>query len=274
MTQTINPPLKWHGGKHYLAPKIIALMPPHVHYVEAFAGGLSVMLAKNPDGVSEVANDLNGWLTNFWKAMGDPDLFATFKRIIDAVPFSQPAFAESMEIVASSQFPEPTDRIRSAVHFFVACRQSMAGRMDSFTPLSRNRTRRGMNEQASAWMTAVEGLPAVAARLKRVVVLNMPAVKCIEQQDSANTLFYLDPPYVPDSRTSPDIYAHEMTIEQHQQLCDAIRCVKGKVMLSGYDNALYRERLCDWNRHEFDLPNNSASGDTKQRKIEVVWCNF
>ena len=23
------PPLKWHGGKHYLAGRIVALMPPH-----------------------------------------------------------------------------------------------------------------------------------------------------------------------------------------------------------------------------------------------------
>jgi hypothetical protein len=26
----VAPPLKWHGGKWYLAPKIVALMPPHV----------------------------------------------------------------------------------------------------------------------------------------------------------------------------------------------------------------------------------------------------
>jgi DNA adenine methylase len=274
MTQTISPPLKWHGGKHYLASKIIALMPPHVHYVEAFAGGLSVMLAKDPEGVSEVANDLNGWLTNFWNVLADPDRFATFKRILQAVPFSQPSFAESMRIVASSMVPSDTDTIRAAVHFFVACRQSMAGRMESFAPLSRNRTRRGMNEQASAWMTAVDGLPAVSERLRRVVVLNMPAAKCIEQQDSSNTLFYLDPPYVPDSRSSPDVYAHEMSIAEHGELLGVINSVNGKVMLSGYDNNLYASNLNGWTRHEFDLPNNSASGETKQRKTEVLWCNF
>jgi DNA adenine methylase len=29
----VTPPLKWHGGKWYLAPKIVAKMPPHIHYV-------------------------------------------------------------------------------------------------------------------------------------------------------------------------------------------------------------------------------------------------
>ena len=37
-------PLKWWGGKHYLAKKIIELMPRHLHYVEPYAGGLAVLL--------------------------------------------------------------------------------------------------------------------------------------------------------------------------------------------------------------------------------------
>jgi hypothetical protein len=35
---TLSPPLKWHGGKHYLARRIIDLMPPHIHYVEPYGG--------------------------------------------------------------------------------------------------------------------------------------------------------------------------------------------------------------------------------------------
>ena len=35
----LTPPLKWPGGKHYLAKGIIDLMPPHTHYVESYFGG-------------------------------------------------------------------------------------------------------------------------------------------------------------------------------------------------------------------------------------------
>ena len=70
-----TPPLKWHGGKHYLASRFVGLMPPHLHYVEPFLGGGAVLLARDPNdpslwlsphkGVSEVVNDINGRLVNF-----------------------------------------------------------------------------------------------------------------------------------------------------------------------------------------------------------------
>ena len=73
-------PLKTHGGKHYLAQKIISLMPPHTHFVEPFAGGLAVLLAKECEGISEVVNDLDGNFTNFWQVLQDEDSFARFQR--------------------------------------------------------------------------------------------------------------------------------------------------------------------------------------------------
>ena len=86
-------PLKWHGGKSYLARRIVGLMPRHLHYVEPYAGGLAVLLARDPDdprmwlgdtsderGVSEVANDLDGRLMNFWRVVRGDDTFARFRR--------------------------------------------------------------------------------------------------------------------------------------------------------------------------------------------------
>lgn len=72
------PPYKIHGGKHYLAGKIIALMAPHLHYVETHLGAGAVLLAKNPEGVSEVVNDIWGLLINFWRVLQDPKLFKQF----------------------------------------------------------------------------------------------------------------------------------------------------------------------------------------------------
>src|SRR5262249_51182569 len=92
--------------------------------------------------------------------------------------------------VARDTEPINADPTRRAAAFFIRVRQSLAGRLDRFAPLSRPRTPRGMNEQVSAWLSAMEGLPAVHHRVKRVAVLNSPAMGVISQQDGPRTLFY------------------------------------------------------------------------------------
>src|SRR5262249_36809918 len=158
--------------------------------------------------------------------------------------------------------------------FFIRCRQSLAGRMGCFAPLSRTRTRRRMNEQASAWLNAVDGLPAVHARLRRVAILNHDALDVIRQQDGPATLVYLDPPYLGETRTSDNVYDREMTEDQHVELLDTVRECRGRVLLSGYPSGLYNRRLADWERHEFTLPNQAAGGKRKRQMTEVVWYNF
>ena len=264
-------PLKWHGGKNYLAPWIVARMPPHRHYVEPYAGGLAVLLARNPEGVSEVVNDLHRDLVGFWRVLQDQDAFERFGRIVEAVPFSRAEWHDAREGLASQPDADP---VRRAVWFFVACRQSLAGRMNRFAPLSRTRTRRGMNEQASAWLSAVEGLPAVHARLKRVALLEGPALDAIRQEDGPDTLFYCDPPYLHETRTATAAYAHEMTAADHAALLAVLRAVEGKVMLSGYPSALYDDALAGWTRHACAVPNHAAGGKVKGRETEVLWCNF
>jgi DNA adenine methylase len=264
----LTPPLKYHGGKSYLARRILALMPRHTHYCECFAGGLAVLLAKNPAGCSEVVNDFDSGLTNFWRVLANDDTFRRFSRIVQAVPFSETEWRD-----AGDRLDDP-DPVAGAAAFFIRCRQSLAGRMDSFAPLSRTRTRRNMNEQASAWIGAVDGLPAVHARLRQVAILNRPAVEVIRSQDGPGTLFYCDPPYLKSTRSAPDVYALEMSEGDHSELLEALRTCRGKVMVSGYPSDLYDSALADWTRHTFDLPNNAAGGKAKGRETEVLWCNF
>ena len=279
----VYPPLKWHGGKFYLAPKIVALMPPHLHYVEPYAGGLSVLLARDPadkrlwlgnggseNGVSEVVNDLNEQLTNFWRVLQQPERFARFQRLCEATPLSRIEFDRA----ANQGHDISDDPVLAAWQFFVRCRQSLAGRMKGFTSLTRNRTRRGMNGNVSEWLGAIEGLPAVHERLRLVVIENLDAIKLIRREDAQSTLFYLDPPYLHETRATDDVYAHEMGPDHHAELLEVICACKGRVMLSGYPSELYDRRLHDWKRYEFVLPNQAAGGKTKRRMTEVVWCNF
>jgi DNA adenine methylase len=264
----LTPPVKWHGGTFHLAEWIINKMQKHVHYVEPFFGGGQVLLRKNPEGVSEVANDINADLMTFWSVLKDKKLFPDFQRIVEATPFAEPEFEAAEDALAS---PDPVQR---AVGFFVRCRQSLAGRMDTFTGVTKTRTRRGMNNEVSAWLSAIEGLKAVHERLKRVLLLNRPALDVIAKQDGPHTLFYCDPPYLHQTRAATRVYAHEMTMADHVDLLQALRNCKGKVMLSGYPSTLYDQTLTGWTRDTYSIANHAAGGDTKARETEVLWCNF
>jgi hypothetical protein len=56
------------------------IMPRHLHFVEPVAGGMAVLPARDPAdpplwlpphrGASEVANDLDGRVVNFWRVLG------------------------------------------------------------------------------------------------------------------------------------------------------------------------------------------------------------
>ena len=66
----MRPPLKWYGGKHYLASWIISHFPEHRIYLEPFGGGASVLLNKPPVEV-ETYNDIDLRLTRFFRVLRD-----------------------------------------------------------------------------------------------------------------------------------------------------------------------------------------------------------
>ncbi len=283
-------PLKWHGGKSYLAANIIGLFPPRcknpnkpapdddgwLHYVEPYFGGGAVLLANDPEGISEVVNDLNCELTNFWACLQSPEAFATFTRRLDVIPFSEIEF-EGANVEPGLCWDQMGGMTALAVNFFIRCRQSLSGRMKGFAGITRNRTRKGMNEQVSAWLNCIEGLPAVHARLIRVLIRNKPALEIIAKEDGPRTLFYLDPPYLHETRATTGDYEHEMTYAQHRELLEALKCVKGRFLLSGYNSDLYcgyANTVPRWNRHDFEIDNKASGGKTKRKMTECVWTNF
>ena len=279
-------PIKWHGGKHYLAEWIISFMPPHLHYVEPFFGGGAVLLLRDPErnwmadngerlpshlrGCSEVVNDVNTELTGFWRVLQDPEDFERFRRRVECTPMS------SVEWADAEESSELADRVEQAVAFFVRARQSRQGLMTNFATLSRNRTRRRMNEQVSSYLTAVDGLANIHERLLRVVIFNDDACRVIRQQDGSATLFYCDPPYLHETRISTTAYAHEMNRAEHEQLLRTLSQIEGKFLLSGYRSALYDDYAVThgWRREDRAIDNKASSRKSKEVKCECLWMNF
>lgn len=278
-----NQPIKWHGGKSYLAAWLHSLAPPSViddpvngytHRNIAFAGGLGEFWNWQPvEGISETVNDANGALTNFYAVLRDKLSFAVFKEQVEASPLSCDLFHECR--AAERPILAPNDPY-SAWAFFVKFRMSRQGLGKDYSTPTR-RTRRGMNEQVSAWLSAVDGLPEAHERLRRVEIRNMPAIGFIDAYDHKRALFYCDPPYMHGTRSSTGEYGkHEMTETQHFDLLKRLARINGKFMLSGYHSPMYdgdAERF-GWRCHEKQIDNKASSAKVKQKKTECVWTNF
>src|SRR5262245_31977275 len=115
MATTVRPPVKWHGGKRYLAGRIIEHFPPHRVYLEAFGGGASVLLNKPPVEV-ETYNDLDKRITRLFRVLRDQgDLFVQKARFI---PYSQVEFEEA------GAYPADATDLQKALCDFVRWRQS------------------------------------------------------------------------------------------------------------------------------------------------------
>jgi DNA adenine methylase len=257
----LRPILKTHGGKAYLARRIITLFPPHRNYVEPFAGGLSVLLNK-PRAEGEVVGDLNGDLINVYRVLQDHT--AELGRRLGALDYSEATFERAA-------VGEPLGAVDAAVRFLVRNRMSRGGLGSCFA--SSERLRGGRPGDLNAWLTILAELPRLADRLAGVELRHAPALELIWEYDGPETLFYIDPPYLHETRTARNIYRHEMTREQHAELLDVLAVCRGTVVLSGYANALYDRRLAGWQRQEIPIANHAGQGRQKQRRVEVVWCN-
>lgn len=176
-----KPVLRWPGGKRRLLKHILPLLRPHTCYVEAFAGGLAVLAAKERSKV-EVVNDLNG------------DIVCLYR----CAQFHLDALLQEVEWMLCSrqnlkdyvQQPGLTD-LQRAARFLIRNRTSFAGGGTSYAVAKAGGGGAGVSRE-----TVKELLRGLSARLDRVSVENAPYERILRNYDAPATLFFLDPPYV------------------------------------------------------------------------------
>lgn len=263
-----RPALRYHGGKFRLAPWIQEFFPDHHIYVEAFGGGGSVLLCKERS-YSEVYNDLDDEVVNLFRVLRDPVQSEQLARALHLTPFAREEFRGAYLV---SDDPVEGAR-RTLVRSFMGF---------GTTTLRHNRTgfrakanRQGQPAQMD-WVNYPAHVATFADRLRGVVIEHRDALEVIAQQDSSETLFYVDPPYPHSTRTALQVkshndaaYKHELTDADHQALAQVLHDVEGMVVLSGYACPLYdRELYADWERHT-----RKALADGGRIRTEVVWLN-
>lgn len=229
-----------------MVKKLLPLIPQHKIYVEVFGGGASILLAKEPSPV-EVYNDLNSDLVNFFRVLRDPQKFTEFHRLVSLTPYSREEYNFCRKTWESSE-----DDVERAYRWFVVARMSFGGIFGNGWGYAVTASSRGMSTITSAWLSAIDMLPEIHERMMRVQIDNDDFRIIIPRYDTPDTCFYADPPYVSKTRKSQDVYKHEMTLQDHQDLVAMLLDVKGAVILSGYRHDVYTPlELAGWTRHDF-----------------------
>lgn len=263
----MKPPFPYYGSKGRLAGRIVDLMPSHRVYVEPFAGSAAVLFSKAPAPV-EVINDLDRNVVTFFRVLRvhEDDLM----RALRFTPYSREEYA------AADLGDETIDDLERARRFFVRATQGhnaagSGGRAGWSNGI------RAKHTDATATTNLVDRLYELAARLRTVVVEHRDALEVVATHDAPDTVFYLDPPYLADTRRCGRDYAHEADGENfHRSLASALSSARGIVLLSGYPSPLYDELYGDWDRLEISVhraTTNHRGCTGVGRGTEVVWCN-
>jgi DNA adenine methylase len=257
-----RPALRYFGGKWRLAPWIISHFPPHRVYCEAFGGGASVLLRK-PRSFAEVYNDLDGEIVNFFAVLRDPRQAERLRQLVERTPFARAEFE-----LAHEPSPDPVEQARRTI-----CRSLMGHGADSLTGQYRTGFRAKSNTQnrcaALDWLNYPPQIPLFAERMQGVVIENKDALSVLYDQDSPDTLHFVDPPYVHSERHPSHGYRHELSNDEHVELLGCLSGLRGMVLLSCYENEIYEYlHVLRWRKVRC-----KALADGAQERTEILWIN-
>lgn len=264
-----RPVIRYHGGKFRLARWVMSHFPPHRIYTESFGGAAGVLIQK-PRAYSEVYNDLDGDVCNLFEVIRDPDLRAQLVHDLVTTPYARAEFERAWKPAKA-----PVERARRMVVRAMMGFGS-AGATKGTTGF-RIDTKREYETAQHTWAMYPHNLAAVGERLTGVLIESRPAIEVIQAHDTPQTLHYVDPPYLHETRCrvsgkgSARGYRHEMDTADHMALLDALQGVDGMVVLSGYASDLYDHHLPGWDKRTTAARISGGRG-TAMRE-EVVWLN-
>ena len=227
------------------------------------------MLLRKSRAYGEIYNDMDDGAVNLFRVLRSNragELIAALRM----TPFARAEFEMAYE--ASDDPVEQALRlvVRSYMGF-----GSDGHNVKNRTGFRANSNRSGMTS-AHDWANYPDALRLIVERLRGVVIERRDAVEVMTKHDGPDTLHYVDPPYLPATRSQKSrrggaryhAYVHEMTDADHEKLLVALLALRGAVVLSGYPNAMYDDALADWRRIE-----RRALADGARERTEVLWIN-
>lgn len=262
-----RPVIPYFGGKWKIADWICSYFPKHRIYIEPFGGAASVLMRKEPSKV-EIYNDLNDEIVNLFRILRDPAAAEKLRELLNLTPYARTEWQDCSEFST-----DPIEQARRTIVISVmSCNSGKAIRRQSngMKVFSKEHT------HAKTFRNHTNSLKIVTQRLQNVIIENHDAVKVMTQNDTKETLHFVDPPYLAEGRKDKtEMYSYELlTGSDHQQLAEVLRSLKGSVVLSGYPSDLYKELFEDFGWKSFSTKSSDGSSKKGESlRTEVIWLN-
>ena len=267
-----RPALKYNGGKFRLRNWIISNFPDHRNYVETCFGAGSVLLSKKRSGL-EVANDIDGNVNNFFTVLRDNP--KELIRMISFTEYSEESLSHSLENIFKEEDP-----IKKAYYFYVISWLSL--RANDIRKSNLNFRVKGNidgtgGHNPARLFSETKHLKMISDRLKGVIFTQKDAIEVINEFDNKNTLFYVDLPYLFESRGRDRLYTEEFgEIEEHSKILERLTEISGMAVVSHYKHDLYDSMLSGWETVSQKTNSNSfqkGHGKKEKARIEYLYIN-
>jgi|GEM_PF-115946 len=255
----LRPPITYYGGKQRMVRELLALIPEHALYVEAYMGGGALFFAKQPSS-SEVINDINGEVTNFYAVLQSD--FENLQRKIKATLHSRVWYDKALDIYNTPQYHDALSR---AWAFWVVTNQGFSSRIGNWGVGRDNKMGKSLAGKRERFS------PELSERLKHVQVESNDGLRILSRYDTPDTFFYLDPPYF----NSNCGHYKGFSEDDFVMLLNSLSQLQGKFLLSCYPSPLldqYIEKF-GWQRKEV-LQTFCVTHKSKKIKTEVLVFNY
>ncbi len=253
-----------------LVKKILSYFPPTSEYdafIDACSGGGSVIL-NSPYVPIRIYNDLEKNVYSLHAVLQHRHEFVRFKERAELSLYDEETWKHYKEELKRFDI-HYTDR---AFYYWYVNRTSVNG-IGGFSSTGIH-IRKGLHYTLRKMHASIERLDEIHEILQTIIVTNRDIFDLIPKWDNDRVFIYIDVPYVLSTRNGK-AYIIEWSDEDHKKLINMLLEIKNaKILLSGYDNQIYKELENNkWRKESFQANSSSAAG-ISQSKTECVWMNY
>jgi DNA adenine methylase len=257
--------LKYPGSKQTLAPWIISHFPDdyrEMTYLEPYFGSGAIFFTKEPS-VVETINDIDEDVVNLFRQIRErPE---ELSRYIRFTPWARDEYYLG--------YKESADGLEQARRFLIRAWMGIGG--ESIINVNGVRFNKKKNHVSATFHDKLPGeIERVSYRLTHarsgpVQIEHKDAIELINRYNHKNTLIYLDPPYMRETRKHKKIYNWEYSDSDHVELLKTVTSSVSKIVISGYENDLYNEYLKGWYKdYKMDVD------EARNKRKETIWMNY